>query len=150
MLRSDPAGSKGAVDRPRGAEDEAEPAGYVAGHNASLHSAGMTGDPLGPTGDHHLMDVAADQDLAMAVGGRHRIFGAAIAHQQLRADATRLLLTGVVRRRWQAVERLQISHQPFTDRLPTTAQPIPKPTATTLEKLLVQGGQRDRPRHRHQ
>ena len=50
----------------------------------------------------------------------------------------------------QAVERLEIPHQPFADRLLVTAQPIPKPTATTLEKLLVQGGQRDRPRHRHQ
>jgi hypothetical protein len=48
------------------------------------------------------------------------------------------------------VERLQIPHEPFADRLFMTAQPIPKPAATTLEQLLVQGRQRDRPRHRHQ
>ena len=44
--------------------------------------ARMTGDHLGPAGDHHLVNVAADQDLAMAVGGRHRVVGAAIAHQR--------------------------------------------------------------------
>ena len=79
------------------------------------------------------MDVAADQDLAMTIGSRHRIVGAAIAHQQLRADPARLFLTGVVGCRRQAVERLQIPRQPFADRLLVTAQAIPKPTATTLE-----------------
>ena len=52
----------------------------------ALVGARMTGDHLGPAGDHHLVDVAADQHLAVAVGGRHRIVGAAIAHQRQRAD----------------------------------------------------------------
>src|SRR6476620_2940523 len=37
-----------------------------------------------------------------------------------------------------------------SSRLVVTAQPIPEPNATTLEQLLVQRRQSDRPRHRHQ
>src|ERR1700732_540264 len=48
----------------------------------ALVGARMTGDHLGPAGDHHLMDVAADQNLAVAVGSRYRVVGAAIAHQR--------------------------------------------------------------------
>src|SRR5271168_4004839 len=72
----------------------------------ALVGARMTGDHLGPAGDHHLVDVAADQNLAVAVGGRHRVVGAVIAHQQLRTDPTCPLLTGVVGRWRQRVERL--------------------------------------------
>src|ERR1700736_4648874 len=48
------------------------------------------------------------------------------------------------------MERRQIPHQPFADRLLVTAQPIPEPAATTLEQLLVQRREARRPRHRHQ
>src|SRR6266403_4746301 len=112
--------------------------------------ARMTGDPLRPAGDHYLVDVAADQNLAVPVGGRDRVVGAAIAHQQLRTDPARLLLAGVIGRWRQGGERLQIPHQPFADRLVVTAQPIPEPAPTTLEQLLVQRRQADRPRYRHQ
>src|SRR5215813_15313398 len=43
MVRRNATRSKGAVDGPRGAEDEAEPAGYVAGHNAGLQSLRLSG-----------------------------------------------------------------------------------------------------------
>src|SRR5215813_6441844 len=43
MLRSSATRSKGAVDGPRGAEDEAEPTGYIAGHNAGLQSLRLSG-----------------------------------------------------------------------------------------------------------
>src|SRR5947209_7798639 len=112
--------------------------------------ARMTGDHLRAAGDHYLVDVAADQNLAVPVGGRHRVVGAAIAHQQLRTDPARLLLAGVIGRWRQGVERLQIPNQPFADRLVVTAQPIPEPAPTTLEQLLVQRYQAHRPRHRHQ
>ena len=35
----------------------------------------MTGDYLRPAGDHYLVDIAADQNLAVPVGGRHRVVG---------------------------------------------------------------------------
>src|SRR5207248_9297457 len=82
--------------------------------------------------------------------GRHRVGGAALAHQQLRAGPARRLLAGVIGRWRQGVERLQIPNQPFADRLVVTAQPIPEPAPTTLEQLLVQRHQADRPRYRHQ
>src|SRR5689334_14945878 len=116
----------------------------------ALVGARMTGDHLGPAGDHHLVDIAADQYLAVPEGGRHRVVGAAIAHQQLRTDPACLLLAGVIGRWRQGVERLQIPNQPFADRLVVTAQPIPEPAPTTLEQLLVQRHQADRPRYRHQ
>src|SRR3954462_11100280 len=58
--------------------------------------ARMTGDHRGSTGDHHLMDIAADYHFPVAIGGRYRVVGAAIAHQRLRADPGRLLLAGVI------------------------------------------------------
>ena len=48
----------------------------------ALVRARMTGDCLGPAADHHLVDIAADHHLAVAVGGRYRVVGAAIAHQR--------------------------------------------------------------------
>ena len=48
----------------------------------TLVGALMPGNHLGAAGDRHLVDVAADQDLTVAVGGRHRIVSAAIAHQR--------------------------------------------------------------------
>ena len=116
----------------------------------ALVGARMTRDHLGPAADHHLVDVAADQNLAVTIGGRHRIVGAAIAHQRQRADPARLLLAGIVGRRRQLMERRQIPHQPFANRLLVTAQAITKPAATPLEQLLVQRRKARRPRHRHQ
>src|SRR5262249_29538545 len=36
----------------------------------ALVGASMPGDHLNPAGDHHLLDIIADQHLAVAVGGR--------------------------------------------------------------------------------
>jgi hypothetical protein len=57
----------------------------------------MPGDHLGSTGDHHRTDAAADHHFTVAIGGRYRVVGAAIAHQRRRADPARLLLAGVIR-----------------------------------------------------
>ena len=80
----------------------------------------MTGDHRGSTGDHHLMDIAADHHFPVAIGGRYRVVGAAVAHQRLRADPGRLLLAGVIGCWWQGVERRQITLQAFADRLLVT------------------------------
>src|SRR5262249_26784732 len=48
----------------------------------ALVRAPMTVDTLGPAGDHPLVDIAADHNLAVAVSGRHRVVSAAIAHQR--------------------------------------------------------------------
>src|SRR3954468_14929768 len=120
----------------------------------ALVGARMTRDHLGPAADHHLVDKAADQNLAVTVGGRYRIVGAAIAHQRQRADPAWLLLAGIGRRRRPLMERRHLTHprrippQPFADRLLVTAQAIADPAATTLEQLLVQRRETGRPRYR--
>src|SRR3954447_13504710 len=48
------------------------------------------------------------------------------------------------------MERHQIPHQPFANRLLVTAQAITEPAATSLEQLLVQRREARRPRYRHQ
>jgi hypothetical protein len=60
----------------------------------------VPGDLLAGAGDHHFVDVTADQDLAMPVCGRHRIVVAAIAHQRQRADPRGLLFAGLIGSRW--------------------------------------------------
>src|SRR5438105_483637 len=112
--------------------------------------ARMTGDHRGSTGDHHLMDIAADYDFPVAIGGRYRVVGAAIAHQRLRADPGRLLFAGVIGCWRQVLEGRQIPRQALADCLVVTAQPIAEPAATTLEQLLVQRREARRPRYRHQ
>ena len=112
--------------------------------------ARMTGDHRGSAGDHHLMDIAADYHFPVAIGGRYRVVGAAIAHQRLRADPSRLLFAGVIGCWRQVLEGRQIPRQALADCLVVTAQPIAEPAATTLEQLLVQRREARRPRYRHQ
>src|SRR5215469_750007 len=57
---------------------------------------------------------------------------------------------GSARYRWCAIAAPTTRCRPFADRLLVTAQPIPEPTATTLEQLLVQRREARRPWHRHQ
>ena len=61
-----------------------------------LIGAGMPGDDVSAAGNHHRVDITADQNFAMTVGGRHGIIGPAIAHQRQRTDPARLLLARVV------------------------------------------------------
>src|SRR5438270_4007563 len=112
--------------------------------------ARMTGDHRGSTGDHHLMDIAADYHFPVAIGGWYRVVGAAIAHQRVRADPGGPLLAGVIGCWRQVLEGRQIPRQALADCLVVTAQPIGEPAATTLEQLLVQRREARRPRYRHQ
>src|SRR5438445_11075385 len=89
--------------------------------------AWMTGDHRGSTGDHHLMDIAADYHFPVAIGGRYRVVGAAIAHQRLRADPGCLLFAGVIGCWRQVLEGRQIPRQALADCLVVTAQPIAEP-----------------------
>ena len=110
----------------------------------------MPRDDVGAAGDRHLMDVTADQHLAVTVGGRYRVIIAAVAHQGQRADPARLLVAGVVRRRRQGLEGRKVAYQPFADRLGVTAQSIAEPPAAVVNQLGVERRKARRPRHRHQ
>ena len=59
----------------------------------------MPGDLLTPAHDHDVVDVAFHDHRPVAVGGRHRVVIAAVAHQRQRRDPRRALVAGVVRDR---------------------------------------------------
>ena len=82
---------------------------------------GVPGDDVRTAGDHDLVDIAADQNLAVGIGRRHRVIGPPVAHQRQRADTAALLLARVIGCRRQRLERRQVAHQPFANRLSVTA-----------------------------
>ncbi len=56
----------------------------------------VPGNRLRAAADHHLMDIALDQHLQVAVGDRHRVIVASITHQGERAHPSRTFVTGIV------------------------------------------------------
>ena len=58
-----------------------------------------TRSPQAPAHDHDLVHVAFHYHRPVAVGGRHRVVIAAVAHQRQRRDPRRALVAGVVRDR---------------------------------------------------
>ena len=67
----------------------------IEDHVLAVVAPGMAGDDLAAAADHHLVDVAADPDVAVAVGDRHRVVVGLVAHQRLRADPPGGLVAGV-------------------------------------------------------
>ena len=111
----------------------------------------MAGDHLGAAGDHHLVDVAAHQHLAVAVGRRHRVVVAPVAHQRQRADPGAAPLAGLVGDRGQRQQRGEVARQPLADasrrgragERPGAPGSAPRAAAFSAAKLVDQ-------RHRHQ
>ncbi len=109
----------------------------------------MTSDLLGAAGDCHLVDIAADQHLAVAVGSRHRVVIAPIAHQGQRADSGSLLLAGFIGSRRQRQQGGLVSHQPFADGPIMTTQPVAQPAPAVLQQLGVEFREAGCPWDRH-
>ena len=78
---------------------------------------GVTRDHLTTTANDHLSDIAADPDVAVTVGDRHRVIIGLVAHQCLGADSSGGLITGIERRRGEFGHRRQIPREPFADGL---------------------------------
>ena len=96
----------------------------------------MSRDHLGPAADHDFADIATNLHLVVSVGHRHRVVVAAIAHHGDRGRPRAELLAGIIRHRRQRHQRVEIPHQPLTDRL---AVP-PENCVLTLEALVLQPG----------
>ena len=75
----------------------------IEDHVLAVVAPGMAGDDLAAAADHHLVDVAPDPDVAVAIGDRHRVVVGLVAHQRLRTDPPRGLVAGVERRGRQVV-----------------------------------------------
>jgi hypothetical protein len=88
----------------------------------TLVRAGMAGDGLRAAADHHPVDVAADQDLAMAIGYRDGIVVAPVAHQRERTHPSRTLGPGVIGSRRQGQKRRPVSGHPGGDRFRVAAE----------------------------
>ena len=110
----------------------------------------MPGDDLGATGDHHLVDIAAHQHLAVAVGRRHRVVVEPVAHQRQRGDRRGHLLAGVVGRRQRRLERGKVALQPLADRLVMAAQTVGHSPAAAFQQIGVQRLEALEHRDRHQ
>jgi len=77
----------------------------------------MARDLFRRAGDHHLVNVSADQHFSVAIGSRHRVVVAAVAHQRERADSRCSLLAGLIGSGGQRQEPSAVSHQPLADGL---------------------------------
>ncbi len=84
-------------------------------------TARMTGDGLPAAADHHLIDIATDPGVLMAIGNRDGIVVGSVAHQRLGGDPAAGLVAGLEGRGRQRSHRRQIALQPFADRLALTA-----------------------------
>src|SRR5271156_6800053 len=115
----------------------------------ALVGAGMSRDLFRRASDHHLMDVTTNQHFAVPIGSRQRLVVAALANQGQRADSCSLLLTSFIgsRRQWQ--QGVLVSHQPLTDGLIMTTQPVVQSTAAALQQLRVELSEAGRVRDRH-
>ena len=99
----------------------------------------MPGDHLGPAADHHLIDVAPDEHLTVAVGHGHGIVVAAVTHQRQRTRPSRALIAGIIgsRRQWQ--ENLTIPLETLADGLLVAPQPRRLAPAALFGESIVEG-----------
>ena len=77
----------------------------------------MPGDHLGPAADDHPVHVAPHQHVPVPVGHRHRVVVGPVPDQGQRTHPARLLLTGIVGRRRQRLQSLQVPLHPLPDGL---------------------------------
>ena len=115
----------------------------------ALIGAPVPDDHLGRAADHHLIDGAADQHLAMTVGYGHGVVVVAVAHQRQRAHPTRAPVTGLIRCRRQCQKRGTVAPKPLADRLSMTPQPRTKPRSAARLELGVEGGKAGEAGQRH-
>jgi hypothetical protein len=73
----------------------------------------VPGDDLGPAGDHHLLDIALHQHRAVAVGGRHRVVVALVAHEGQRGDPCRPAVAGLIGHGWPWPQDGEVPLQPL-------------------------------------
>src|SRR3954465_4525985 len=77
----------------------------------------VPGDDRRPAGNHHLPDIAPHQYRAVAIGGRHRVVVAVVAHQRQCRDPGRFALASLIGGWWPRLQGGKITHQPLADTL---------------------------------
>lgn len=94
----------------------------------------ITGNDLATAAEHHLIDIAPNPDVLMAVGDRHGIVLGLVADERLGRHNSAGLVAGVKRRRRQGTHGIQVSLKPFADCL----APAPQLVALAFAVLLFQ------------
>ena len=122
----------------------------IEDHVGLLVGPPMPRDHLGPGADDDLADIAADLDLMMGVGNRHRVVIAPVAHHRDRGSAGADLLAGVIGRGRQHHQRIEIPQQPLADRLGMAAEHRVLPLEALLLQPCVQRLEALEPGHRHE
>ncbi len=96
------------------------------------------------------MDIAADLNLVMSAGDRHRVIVVAVADHRDRRRPRADFLAGIVGYRRQRHQAVEVAHQPLADSLGMTPQNL----ILTFEALLLQPDvqviETVEARHRHQ
>jgi len=82
----------------------------------------ITGNDLATAAEHHLIDIAPNPDVLMAVGDRHGIVLGLVADERLGRHNSAGLVAGVKRRRRQGTHGIQVSLKPFADCLALAPQ----------------------------
>ena len=92
-----------------------------------------------PQPDNHLMDIATDPDLPVAVGDGHGIVIRPVAHQRQGADPRALPVAGIERRRRQNHQRFAIAPEALADSLTVAAHDLALPVAALFLQLGIEG-----------
>ena len=110
----------------------------------------MAGDLVTAAHDHDLVHGACHQHLPVAVGGRHRVVVAAVAHQRQRRDPRRPRVAGVIRDRRERQQRLAGAGEALPDRLRVPPEPAPATFAALVRDVGVQRVPTGDPGDRHE
>ena len=111
----------------------------IEDHIIPLVRTGGPGDDPAAATDNHLMDIATDPDLPVAVGDGHGIVIRPVAHQRQGADPRALPVAGIERRRRQNHQRFAIAPEALADSLTVAAHDLALPVAALFLQLGIEG-----------
>ena len=121
----------------------------IEGHIIPLVRTGVPGDDPAAATDNHLMDIATDPDLPVAVGDGHGIVIRPVAHQRQGADPRALPVAGIERRRRQNHQRFAIAPGALAASLTVAAHDLALPVAALFLQLGIEGVPARKPGTRH-
>ena len=121
----------------------------IEDHIIPLVRTGGPGDDPAAATDNHLMDIATDPDLPVAVGDGHGIVIRPVAHQRQGADPRALPVAGIERRRRQNHQRFAIAPEALADSLTVAAHDLALPVAALFLQRGIEGVPARKPGTRH-
>ena len=115
----------------------------------SFRETAMASDDLGAAGDHHLVDIAAHQNVTMSVGARDGIIIAAITHQRQRTDLGGEPVASILGNGGKLAQPGTVPFEALPDRLVMTAQPVVQASAALVFQPGIKLAEAREPQQRH-